>query len=215
MYTILNTPSQPLDLPCITKWETDLQISFTTIQKQNMVALSLKSSICTTIQETNYKILTRWYLTPSRLHIMFPGTSKHCWRCQKDEGTLLHIFWSCTKLKNFWTMVRSISQKFMDYQIPNDPAFFLLHVSSITPKKYKKSILRHLTTAKSCIPVLWKQQSPPSISMWLQKVENINKMEDLIMTAQNRQAAYQKTWTLWNMFKYSDEGKALFGNLNQ
>lgn len=34
------------------------------------------------------------------------------------------------------------------------------------------------------------------------------------MTAQNRQASYQKTWTLWNMFKYSEEGKTLFGNRN-
>lgn len=178
-----------------------------------MIALSLKSSICTKLQESNYNILTRWYLTPSRLHLMFPNTSNICWRCRKEVGTILHMFWSCSKLTDFWSKVRSISQKFTDFQIPNDPAFFLLHISSIPLKTYKKSILRHLiNAAKACIPMLWKQQTQPTTSMWLQKVEDINKMEDLILTAQNRQASYTKTWTLWNMFKYSEEGKALFGN---
>lgn len=215
MYTLLNTPMQPPSLSCITKWETDLHCTFTAVQKQNMIVLSLKSSICTKIQETNFKILTRWYLTPSRLHMMFTDSSDQCWRCQREVGTMLHMFWSCPRLTNFWSAVRSISQKFTDFQIPNDPAFFLLHVSSIPLKSYKKSILRHLTNAaKSCIPMLWKQQSPPTTSMWLRKVEDINKMEDLIMTAQNRQTVYQKTWTLWNMFKYSEEGKTLFENPN-
>lgn len=152
-----------------------------------MISLSLKSSICTNVQETNYKILTRWYLTPSQLHIIFPDTSKYCWRCHQEEGTLLHMFWSCPMLTTFWTAVRAISQKFTDFQIPNDPAFFLLHISSIPIKTYKKSLLRHLTNAaKSCFPMMWKQQSPPTTAMWLRKVEDINKMEDLIMTAQDR-----------------------------
>lgn len=92
MYSLLNTPPQPPRLPCIMKWETDLQRTFTTVQKQNMISFSLKSSICTKVQETNYKILTRWYLTPSRLHIIFPDTSKYCWRCHQEERTLLHVF---------------------------------------------------------------------------------------------------------------------------
>lgn len=215
MYTLLNTPAQTPDLPCITKWEKDLLCTFTAVQKQNMIVLSLKSSICTKIQETNFKILTRWYLTPSRLHSMFTESSKYCWRCQREVGTILHVFWSCPHSTNFWTAVRSISQKFTEFQIPNGPAFFLLHVSSIPLKAYKKSILRHLTNAaKSCIPTLWKQQAPPTISLWLRKVEDINKLEDLVLTSQNRHATYQKTWALWNMFKYSEEGKVLFGNPN-
>lgn len=79
-YALLNTPPRQPPLPCIAKSETDLSHTFTETQKQNMIRFSLKSSQCTKIQETNFKILTRWYLTPSRLHAIFPDTPNYCWR---------------------------------------------------------------------------------------------------------------------------------------
>lgn len=98
------------------------------------------------------------------------------------------------------------TQKFTEYKIPNDPA------SNIPPKTYKKSIIRHLlNAAKSCIPLLWKQQYPPTTAKLLKRVEDINRMEDLILTAQKKHERYTKTWSLSNMFILSDEGKALFG----
>lgn len=206
-YALLNTPQRQPHLPCLTKWETDLGRNFTESQKQNMIRFSFKSSLCTKIQETNFKILTRWYLTPGRLHVIFLYTPDYCWCCQRDKRTILHIFWACPKLTAFWTAVRTISQKFTDYKIPNDPAFFLLHMSTISVRIYKKSILCHLmNTAKSCIPLFWKQQCPLTAATWLRKVEDVNRMEDLIMTAQDRHETYKKTWTLWNMFIFSDKG---------
>lgn len=161
------------------------------------------------MQETNYKILTRWYRTPSLLKI-FPRTSDLCWRCQQEKGTLIHIFWSCPRIQNFWKEVRRIIQKFTDRTVPDEPAYFLLHATDTPARVYKKSIVRHLLdAAKACIPLNWKSPHPPSIGLWLKKIEEINKMEDLILTNQNRQERYSKTWQLWNIFKYSEEGQTL------
>lgn len=100
-------------------------------------------------------------------------------RCQEGRGTMLRIFWSCPKISSYWREVRNIVQKFTDYKIPDDPAFFLIHVKNIPAKKYKKSILRHLlNAAKAYIPLNWKNSSPPTVECWLHKVEEINKMED-------------------------------------
>lgn len=117
-YALLNTSPEQSQLPYLSKWETDLHRTFTAPQKENMIRFSLKSSLCTKIQETNLKILMRWYLTPSQLHTIFPNTPEHCWRCQRATGTMLHIFWTCPKLTGFWTAVRANSQKF---RLPNSP----------------------------------------------------------------------------------------------
>lgn len=94
-YALLNFPSDQPQLSFLQKWEVDLNQSFTVLERQNILRFSLKSSICTKIQETNYKILTRWYYMPQLLQKYYPTTTDRCWRCQTDRGTLLHIFWSC------------------------------------------------------------------------------------------------------------------------
>lgn len=86
-------------------------------KKQTIIRFSLKTSICTKIQELNYKILNRWYHTPQLLHRYIPSSTDRCWRCQQDEGTLLHIFWSCPRLpknvKTMWFQVIQLSSCFM------------------------------------------------------------------------------------------------------
>lgn len=80
-------------------------------------------------------------------------------------------------------------------------------------KDIKNSLIRHLlNAAKACIPLHWKQQCPPTIAEWLRKVEELNKMEDLILTAQHKREKYSDTWTIWNIFIYSEEGVSLLGS---
>lgn len=127
-----------------------------------------------------------------------------------DRGTLLHIFWDCPKLKNFWAEIRHILQTVTNCRIPEDPVFFLLHGSQIPEKVYKKSVIRHLLdAAKACVPLTWRSTSPPMIQMWLRKVREINKLEDLVLSARNQQERYSETWSPWNSFLASEEGRTL------
>lgn len=67
--------------------------------------------------------------------------------------------------------------------IPEDPAFFLLHASDIPEKVYKESIIRHLLdAAKECVPLTWKSLLLQTIGMWLHKVREISKVEDLVLS---------------------------------
>lgn len=68
MYNLLITPLEDHRLACIMKWNTGLNHTFTPGHQNNVIRFSHKSSICTRIQETNFKLLTRWYHTPSLLH---------------------------------------------------------------------------------------------------------------------------------------------------
>lgn len=91
--------------------------NFSITQQQHILRFTYKSSICAKTQETNFKILTRWYRTPVKLQKIFPGTSDQCWRCKADKGTILHIFWTCPKLQHFWTEVQRILQKLTEREI--------------------------------------------------------------------------------------------------
>lgn len=73
-YQLLNIPPDNFQLPTLEAWERDLQCTFTPKQKQNILHFTFKSSICTKTQETNYKLLTRWYNTPVKLKQFFPSS---------------------------------------------------------------------------------------------------------------------------------------------
>lgn len=110
---------------------------------------------------------------------------------------------------NYWGMVRCITQNFTEYQIPYDTVLFLLHLSKIQTKRYKKSLVQHLlNAAKTRIPLFGKQQCPLTIACWLKWVEDMNKLEDLVLTAQHNREKYSKTWSPWKIFIHSDEGAA-------
>lgn len=168
----------------------------------------LKSSICTRIRETiYYKLLSQWYRTPFSLSRFFPEASD----C---EGQVYLISYLLALPE-----VQKISQKFtifffsfcfsLYFLILKDPAF-LLHCSQMPPQTYRKSVLCHLVNAaKACITLCLKDPNPPSIAMWLNKVRSINAMEDLVLTAQDRREQCTKTWSHWDKFVYSDEGKLL------
>lgn len=195
-------------MPFFRKWEIDLGRTFSEDQKTNMIQSIFKTATCTKLQETNYKIISQWYRTPEILQKCFLNTSSECWRCQREQGTLLHVFWSCPRVEKFWKEVREIIQKFGELEIREDPALFLLHLSEIPRKTYRNSILCHLVNAaKACIPLRWKQTQPPTVSMWLRKVEEVNRMEDLVWTARKKREIYLEIWTPWNCYVSSSEGK--------
>lgn len=208
---VLITPPEDYQLPCLSAWEIDFRHKFTARQRQNTLIFTYGSSMCTKIQETNFKIVTRWYNTPAKLQKIYPSSSDRCWRCQEDRGTILRVFWACPKLQQFWKTIQQVAQNVTGCLIPNDPAFFLLHASNIPSKSYKKSILCHLfDAAKTCIPLCWKSTQAPSIGLWFKKVEEIKKMEDLILTKRHQRERYAKTWSAWDVFVFSDEGRFLF-----
>lgn len=112
-----------------------------------MIQSIFKTATCTKLQETNYKMISQWYRTPEILQKRFPNTLSECWRCQREQETLLHVFWSCPRVEKFWKEVREIIQKFSEVEILKDPALFLLHLSEIPRKTYRNSILCNLVNA--------------------------------------------------------------------
>lgn len=55
-----------------------------------------KSSVFNAVAlESNYKVLTRWYLVLSKIAKTIPSYSLNCFRGCAEDGTHLHIWWTC------------------------------------------------------------------------------------------------------------------------
>lgn len=78
-------------------------------------------------------------------------------------GTLLHIFWSCLHLDEFWAKVKKILQKMSDCPVLHDPAFCLLYLSSSSGKSFQRSVLRHLFKHDQILypPSMETDKAPP------------------------------------------------------
>lgn len=98
IYSSLISPVERFIPPFLSKWEEDLGVRFDELQREKILHFAQKSSLATRVQETCYKIVTRWYRVPSTLHWFFPQVPSLCWRCGVGEGTMFHIFWDCPKI---------------------------------------------------------------------------------------------------------------------
>ena len=196
MYSIWVDLEAPKKLPYIQAWERELGVKFSETQKTKIFNFVHKASLATRYQEGGYKILTRWYKTPVVLKRIFPETSDRCWRCGEEEGTMLHVFWTCPKLKDFWKMVRDTIKDVLDIELGVNPATYLLLDLPMAMTKFKKSLLRHfLTAARACVPILWKSTSSPTRQQWIGRISEIQQMEKLTAGIREQEDSYRSVWS--------------------
>lgn len=91
-YQLLISPPEGHKLSFIASWEKELGIELSERQVDRLFLFSYKTSICARNQEAGFKVLTRWYHTPAKIHKMFPQCSNLCWRCGEEVGSMLHVF---------------------------------------------------------------------------------------------------------------------------
>lgn len=72
-------------------WEKDLDINVSQSDWEMIYTYAHKGSLNVATQECGFKIITRWYRTPALLHKISSQKSSKCWRCNHEEGWMLHI----------------------------------------------------------------------------------------------------------------------------
>lgn len=149
VYDSLFTPTQKQpymqacerDLDCEVEpesWSSRLQFS----QKANLNEQYLQQRL----------LLRRWYLVTTRLARMYQTASTECFRDCKLHGTMLHIWWECPKIRNFWNKLFSMLYKLTGSPIKQRPHLAQLHdFPSGLPRPMKCLVYFVLLAAKITI----------------------------------------------------------------
>lgn len=191
---------------CLEKWAEEMRTEISPTMALCIWHWVHRSSVSGKIQEGGYKLVTRWYRTPQRLHRIFPSVSDRCWRCEREEGSLYHIFWTCPLIRPFWRKVWEIAQHLWGNNLELEPLLFLFHYSSIPRARYGRSVLVHLiNAARVCIPTQWRERSPPTIGQWVRRINWTMRMEELSAYQRGKIEKFNQTWATWRAFQSSQE----------
>lgn len=91
IYGLLGEHVSPHTGKACRAWEGDLTVNVPMEGWEHIFPSTHRGSVNVSTQETNYKLLSKWYRTPVLLHTFDPTRSNRCWRCRQEVGTLLHI----------------------------------------------------------------------------------------------------------------------------
>uniref|UniRef100_A0A803JGN5 Reverse transcriptase zinc-binding domain-containing protein n=1 Tax=Xenopus tropicalis TaxID=8364 RepID=A0A803JGN5_XENTR len=181
------------------KWEHTIgkELSFTEWSKiwDNL----RKTSACVTHKETNYKILMHWYMTPVRLHTIYPNSPSTCWRQCGEEGTIEHIFWRCPAIREYWTQILTLLESLLGGNLQLDPLTFLLGSPFPKTKNHLQKLANLiLTAAKRLIARHWKKTTSPTSTELENAIWDIRRMEYIAALHQSRTLFFNKIWQPWD-----------------
>lgn len=111
----------------------------------NLTIFTHTSSVDTKMQDSGFKLLTRWYRVSTKLARLYPTLTDICWRGCGLRGTFLHIWWECAKLRPYWQDIGTQVKVILDLEISDSSLELLLHVPLF---------LLAITVNRSC-PIFW------------------------------------------------------------
>lgn len=146
-----------------------------------------------------FKFLHRSYLTPARLHKIFPTVSAECWRCSHVTADTDHIFWRCPKIQEFWTDVTSCITELISVPIPMNIKVCLLGlVDDIVPTRAMRTLLNILMFyGRKAILLAWKKPEAPTISVWKGLVNSMLPFYKATYESRGCVKKFDRVWQAW------------------
>lgn len=151
-----------------------------------------------------YKIIHRYYYTPSRLYRMGIAGNNLCWKCNEEEGTYLHMIWECSLVHPFWCKILAILEEWMGSNLPVEPRLCLLGNKPMIPniEKNKFTLIKiGCITAARMILRNWKCPKTPDLKDWVDGMIEIASYESMLGRLHN-EGEIKKTWDhFWQHIK--------------
>ena len=138
----------------------------------------------------------------------FPHVDPSCPHCKAQPADLIHMFWSCSNLKSFWTSIFNAYSQMLQVNLPPDPLCDLFGYSQKIhhcPKKAHILIAFTSLIARRLILLLWKSQTPPTFNRWIKDIMHFLKLEKINFTLKGSLQDFRTVWTPF--LKYYDSLK--------
>lgn len=148
-----------------------------------------------------YKMIHRYYFTPTRLNRMKLIKDDLCWKCRAKRGTYLHAMWECHLVFPLWENVLEFIGNWLKCKLPASPRLCLLGDRTTVPNlnKFKYQILKSgLLTCARLILRCWKEPQTPTMESWKVQMMEMAAYENMLMRLNGgNEAAYEQ----WESFR--------------
>lgn len=182
-------------------WEEDLEIVISDEDWEAALYRIHKSSVCARHGLLQCKIVHRVHWTKLKLSKHFQDVDPACDRCRFSPASHAHMFWSCTKLRGFWSIIFETLSGFLGKSISPCP---LIALFGITPASYNFTKIQSdciafiMLLAKRLILLKWKDRKPPTPTQWIRDVLFFLKLEKIKHSLRGSSSQFHKAW---NPFK--------------
>lgn len=182
---------------CKADWELDLGEDITEELWESILKRVHTSSVCARHGVIQCKILNRAHWTKQKLSNYFPDVDPLCNRCNLSPTTHAHMFWSCAKLKEFWSLIFKTITESLNKTI--DPCPFLaifgtsrdLHRLS---KPEADCVAFATLLARRLILLKWKDAHPPSFTHWIRDLLHFLKLEKIKYSLRGSTKNFHQVW---------------------
>lgn len=178
-------------------WEKDLMMDLSKDLWDSMLQRVHSSSICARHGLLQFKVLHRLHISKEKLAKIYPDSDPLCNRCKADTGSLIHTFWTCSKLNKYWT---SIFNTFSEvYKVKLMPSALISLFGVIPPdvpiiKNHSDAIAFASLLARRCILLRWKQESPPTHDQWIADLMRFLDLEKMRCTLLGSLEKFNRAW---------------------
>ena len=155
------------------------------------------TSSCARLSLIQFKIFHRIYYTKSKLSQIYPDIDDRCERCNTTPADMAHMFWTCPKLREFWSSVcKTLNDAFGTKMKPSaEMAIFGVFVNEITMATHHKNAFAFASLlARRRIVLKWKSPNPPKVSVWLSDLMLFLKLEKIKYFTRGSIKTFHQIW---------------------
>ena len=155
------------------------------------------TSSCVRLNLIQFKVLHRTHYSKARLAKIYPELDDTCDRCKATNADLAHMFWTCSKLEEFWKSIFGILNVAFGLHLQPSPlmAIFGVRGNDTATATNKKNVIAFATLiARRRILLEWKSQLPPKASVWLSDMMMFLKIEKVKYFLRGSTEKFNKVW---------------------
>ena len=184
-------------------WERDLNLTLNDEDWDRICKNVKVMSRDARVRLIQFKIIHRFYWTPSRMFRLGLLPTSKCWRCKSEEGHLVHVLWSCDRVQQFWANIYDNLCEILETQIPFSPRLFILGDHSVLTghnKQIKSWIQTSIMIGRQILVRVWRKEGVPPVYEWAAEMARVAAFEKMSYEQMGRPDLYEGKWG--NYLKY-------------
>ena len=179
-------------------WEQDLNISISNDLWDSILKLVNSTSLCARHSLLQCKVVHRVHMSKLKLSRIYSEISPNCDKCKGGIASLIHMFWFCPALQNYWKDVFSTLSSILNYDLKPNPLIALFGTSNevelyLNPTK-RRTLSFAVLLARRAILLKWKGDDPPSHAQWLRDIMSCLDLEKIHYSVLNIDIKFQRVW---------------------